>query len=1030
MAAAAPSIRFLFGLEDRVKRNVIFIDENTVVFPCGHSVVIYNVENKSQEFLHSAPGVNKITALAVSNNKKYLAVAELAEYATISIYDIEKRRKKRELKQPSVDGTPGVEIVALDFSQDGKILLAQGGAPMWTCVLWAWEKNKPVSQVNVHSESSKTIATASFHPLDHTLVCCSGKGILRFYRIVDNMFKAMPSSVGKHDPQNFLAHAFLRDKDELLIAATDTGELILFENNDWKMVIPTSPAEGKGIFCVAPFSKGFLCGCEDGLVRMYTKSDDRMEMFTLGSTFCIKDSVESRVTNITVSPSEDHLLCSTDTKQMFALGLSDTEIMQAEDMKFHHLITPFHEPNSERVAEITGMDVCVRKQLVATCGVDRSVRIWNYGEQCVEIQKKFDEAPQSVAFHPNGLQIIVGFSDKLRIMDLLMDDLAMIREFAISGCEECSYSTGGHMIAAAQGSMVQIINSYTCNTLHTLRGLKGKVMSLAWSSDDKLLFTASADGSIVRWDLQTGDKTGDYFNDSGFLMEDTYNWNCIVVDPNSNDDVILATGRLADSAVAKSALVQIKFSTGSTQPQLLRQIKLGFYSKCLVVSPRFQSVLVGSFEAPAAIHSAPYPLPENDVHFSKLYAHRQGIVGMSLSPDTGTLFSTSLDGCFAIINVGPGAELDDGSSGSKDLDDVAGGESGFSRDILVRHTQILQSNKETEKLNEKVAELKMYNEYQLRLKGLRHTEKLEQLQERMEDTLHTELEKIRKLGALKEHTRVRHLEKLSSVRDRHADEIENMDVSYKRKIELEKDRFAQLLKEKEEIQAQWEKENAEYIDTHKRAVAEIKQKYNELLEDEKAARERSVQEKEIRAKHFVQDTELMEQDAAAEIDDLKKHYESQLIAEREATLRLKGENILMKNKHESLLQDIADQKEEIKALVKKETERYAQIDRLDKEIVSRTKEIEEREKTIREKDRRIYELKKKNQELEKFKFVLDYKIKELKRQVCGQHVHCLVRICTFVRVSVADRDGVARRSSRGQMRLRNSRNRPWKWNRS
>lgn len=37
--------------------------------------------------------------------------------------------------------------------------------------------------------------------------------------------------------------------------------------------------------------------------------------------------------------------------------------------------------------------------------------------------------------------------------------------------------------------------------------------------------------------------------------------------------------------------------------------------------------------------------------------------------------------------------------------------------------------------------------------------------------------------------------------------------------------------------------------------------------------------------------------------------------------------------------------------------------------------------TISEKDKRIYDLKKKNQELEKFKFVLDYKIKELKRQI-------------------------------------------------
>ena len=50
-------------------------------------------------------------------------------------------------------------------------------------------------------------------------------------------------------------------------------------------------------------------------------------------------------------------------------------------------------------------------------------------------------------------------------------------------------------------------------------------------------------------------------------------------------------------------------------------------------------------------------------------------------------------------------------------------------------------------------------------------------------------------------------------------------------------------------------------------------------------------------------------------------FESKLVAEREATLRLKGENILMKNKHERLLQDISDRKDTIKQLGEQEQER-------------------------------------------------------------------------------------------------------------
>ena len=41
----------------------------------------------------------------------------------------------------------------------------------------------------------------------------------------------------------------------------------------------------------------------------------------------------------------------------------------------------------------------------------------------------------------------------------------------------------------------------------------------------------------------------------------------------------------------------------------------------------------------------------------------------------------------------------------------------------------------------------------------------------------------------------------------------------------------------------------------------------------------------------------------------------------------------------------------------------------------------DRDERIQDKERKVYDLKKRNQELEKFKFVLDFRIKELKEQV-------------------------------------------------
>ena len=72
---------------------------------------------------------------------------------------------------------------------------------------------------------------------------------------------------------------------------------------------------------------------------------------------------------------------------------------------------------------LLGLDVCIRKPLIATCSLDRSVRIWNFETCSLELYKEFAEEAYAIALHPSGLYILVGFSDKLRLMNLLIDDI-------------------------------------------------------------------------------------------------------------------------------------------------------------------------------------------------------------------------------------------------------------------------------------------------------------------------------------------------------------------------------------------------------------------------------------------------------------------------------------------------------------------------------------------------------------------------------------------------------------------------------
>lgn len=84
-------------------------------------------------------------------------------------------------------------------------------------------------------------------------------------------------------------------------------------------------------------------GCDEGLLRVFEKSDDRGELYKSNTVFRIADS-QRRILALGISPSEDNLICTTANNQMFVLGLSNTDIMKVEDMKFEYLLTPFHGP--------------------------------------------------------------------------------------------------------------------------------------------------------------------------------------------------------------------------------------------------------------------------------------------------------------------------------------------------------------------------------------------------------------------------------------------------------------------------------------------------------------------------------------------------------------------------------------------------------------------------------------------------------------------------------------------------------------
>ena len=191
-----------------------------------------------------------------------------------------------------------------------------------------------------------------------------------------------------------------------------SGELLVLEALELKAVLHT---EGGGAAdALLPWSKGFLVGQSNGMVAVFER-DDR-DSFQRSRVLRFKEP--KRISTLSMSAGEGQLAVATPPGHLYTLQFRNLEILKLEEDNFEAL-AGMDLPGGP----LTGLDVCLRKPLVATTSLDKAVRIWNWNDAALEMCKHFQDEAYSIAMHPNGMLVAVGFADKLRLMAVLMDDL-------------------------------------------------------------------------------------------------------------------------------------------------------------------------------------------------------------------------------------------------------------------------------------------------------------------------------------------------------------------------------------------------------------------------------------------------------------------------------------------------------------------------------------------------------------------------------------------------------------------------------
>ena len=200
-------------------------------------------------------------------------------------------------------------------------------------------------------------------------------------------------------------------------------------------------------------------------------------------------------------------------------------------------------------------------------------------------------------------------------------------------------------------------------------------------------------------------------------------------------------------------------------------------------------------------------------------------------------------------------------------------------------------------LHTKVEELKLHNEYQLKLKEMNYSEKLKEVT----DKYMQELEQAKtKLELLKEECAdlgLEHEEHTRNLVDAHQFNVQEMETAFQAEIMDCVNAYQQLTRDRDAQLERLESQRRQLIQGHEKYVDELTRDYEQKLEDDRNTRMQCEDDKHEMEKEMKEIQDQVEEDVDVEIIRLWQHFEEKLITSRETTLKYKGENSMMREKN-------------------------------------------------------------------------------------------------------------------------------------
>jgi len=948
-------------------RDSVFFGDDAgrhLVFVVGRKVAFQSVDTGEMNFVELAEDVEHVSAMCISKDRGLLAICEQRGEDKGSWFTVFNLKDVGVKPVQAVDcglGSDG-KLVCVAFSADSKYVCVVSSKPE-RAKIWDWQGNKCICE---YSQMSQPVTRASFCPWDSHQLAFSGERCLRLFRRKDSNLKPFPEFSGLAESKfMFTDHAMMQPPERSMVVTTLEGPVFILDCDELIVSrVIDAPFVGQNVnaFTVRCFSQGtggFLLGGSLGMISLWERAADSAESGAASDEYTVHTLFAGRrahVTNLDICDSEESVVLGFQNSDIGTLSMSSIFVQrEAKDLTANIISSGFH------CGSVSSLDVAVQRPVAVTCcAEDCTVRIWNFAANTCEVGSTFlGDHPLSVALHPFGYLLGVGFQDKLRFFHVLSDEFRLLREFPTRAAKMLRFSNGGHLIAAAHGKIVSIFASHSWTRVATLRQHSGTVTSICFDSRDGQLATCGSDGCVYVWSCTTWQRVGERVSrNTEYSVAAFAPCGSLVCGGVEGHRSFLRRFQCIDQGVSgltMEACDDIELQRGVELRSLVHVGDAGS-SYTLLAGTSTGSVCV-------------YPYPLNQSAYDEYGLHIGDCGHLSVSADGRTVISGGGDGSVFILHL-KGVRQAETEAMGEDTTRTADVVLINRADMMVQgeRVQLLEAeNKNLQsELERKIAHL--HNEYKITMQ-----EKREQDQREIQE-LRRRFEALQAASTQKERESLRIIKSLESSHISAADQLEGL---YERKISYEADRYVALQSDLAEVQRAKERVEEKLrseFNAERQKLLEAQQKLQANHQKELDAMRNQLK---FNLEHFHETLDTTETTCDTQMEQIRVSGSVKLKSQESLVTQLRKEQ-------DSLLRGLDLMEKEKEKISKEQNDAQGKIESLGNKVeeLKRTVnglrvERKERDSTLAEKEKKISELKLKVSTLKKFKHVLDFRLREV-----------------------------------------------------